>query len=129
MKIIERIFQFFEYQSIKPSVSEKELGIGNGTFGKALSRSGGIGSEIIEKFVEKYNINPDWLITGNGEMLVSENKNNQESMDCNKCAIKNDVIRYQRDLERYQKEIEYLNKQLNDLRNPETIESKLKSAS
>ena len=126
MKIIERIFQFFEYQSIKPSVSEKELGIGNGTFGKALSRSGGIGSEIIEKFVEKYNINPDWLITGNGEMLNSNIPNN---MDCNKCTFRNDVIRYQRDLVRYQKEIEYLNKQLDVLRHPETPESKLKNAS
>ena len=130
MNIFDRILQFIDFKGLSKNEFSKIMGLSNSYMTKMGVNKGNIGSQIIEKIVRIYpEINLSWLITGDGEMLVSENKNNQESMDCKKCGIKNDLTRYQRDLERYQKEIEYLNKQLNDLRTTGTPESKLKNAS
>lgn len=75
MTAIERLFQYFEYQGIKHTSFEKEIGLSNGYFNKMRQRKASIGSEIIEKIVLHYEkLNPIWLLTGKGEMIVGEKK-------------------------------------------------------
>lgn len=47
-----------------------ELGISNSYFSKMVKNGGSIGSDIIENILRIHpDINPDWLITGQGNML------------------------------------------------------------
>ncbi len=69
-KIIEKILD-----KKKLSVREFELkiGVSNGTIGKAIQRNGSIGFDKIQKTIEIFpDLNPSWLLTGEGEMLKSE---------------------------------------------------------
>jgi hypothetical protein len=127
MKSINRIFEYLEYHKIKPAHFERDLGLSNGYLGTQRKRSADLGSTIVEKIMNHCDdLNLTWLITGEGEMLVSNSPNN---MDCSKCPFKKDIERYQRDLDRYEKMIDGLNKKLDALTALEDPESKLKNAS
>lgn len=72
MKIIDRVFQYIEYKGIKPIPFEKEIGLSNGYLGKQQKRNADLGESIILKIIENcLEINPYWLLTGQGEMLKS----------------------------------------------------------
>lgn len=65
-----RILQYAEKQSIKKSDIYANTGISDGI----LSQKNGISEDNILKFLSYYkDINPDWLLYGNGDMLRSEN--------------------------------------------------------
>lgn len=79
----ERIIQFLEYKGITKNKFYVETGISNGT----LDKVSGLSLETVEKFYNVYpEINPDWLITGRGEMIKSEKNlsiitNNRKTKD------------------------------------------------
>jgi len=79
----ERIIQFLEYKGITKNKFYVETGISNGT----LDKVSGLSLETVEKFYNIYpEINPDWLITGKGEMIKSEKNlsliaNNRKTQD------------------------------------------------
>lgn len=79
----ERIIQFLEYKGITKNKFYVETGISNGT----LDKVSGLSLETVEKFYNVYpEINPDWLITGKGEMIKSEKNlniisNNRKTQD------------------------------------------------
>lgn len=79
LKTVDRIKQYLELKGISFNAFDKAIEAGNGYFGKQVKRQGSIGSDIIEKIVYTYpDINPLWLITGRGEMLISESSNPKE---------------------------------------------------
>jgi hypothetical protein len=52
---------------------DRELGIGNGTLGKIISRKSEVSLYVCEKLVEKFpDLNKNWLLFGEGEMLITE---------------------------------------------------------
>lgn len=70
MNIIERLYQVFDYKGDSVYKISKEIDVSNGYFSKTRAKQGNVGSDIIEKIVNYYtDINVEWLITGNGEML------------------------------------------------------------
>lgn len=79
----ERVIQFLEYKGITKNKFYVETGISNGT----LDKVSGLSLETVEKFYNVYpEINPDWLITGKGEMIKSEKNlniisNNRKTKD------------------------------------------------
>lgn len=79
----KRIIQFLEYKGITKNKFYVETGISNGT----LDKVSGLSLETVEKFYNVYpEINPDWLITGKGEMIKSEKNlniisNNRKTKD------------------------------------------------
>ena len=124
--IKQRILYFIDYLNISKRKFYEKTGISRGT----IESNTGITEEILAKFIATFDqVNIFWLIKGEGEMLNSNAINNTEPMNCNDCPYKNLINRLEEDITRYRDEISYLNKQLNDLRNPGTPESKLKSAS
>lgn len=69
--ITERILQYANYKGFSKRKIYIETGISNGVFDKST----GLGENTIEKFISIYTeVNPTWLLTGKGEMLVGGKK-------------------------------------------------------
>ena len=70
----DRILQVIEYKGISKNKFYNETGISNGI----LDKKSGLSMDTIEKFYSTYpEINPEWLLTGKGEMLKSGNTNTE----------------------------------------------------
>ena len=77
MSLIERIYQLSDFKGDSIYKISKEIDVSNGYFAKTKAKNGSVGSEIIEKIVSYYpDLNIEWLITGNGEILKSKSKKN-----------------------------------------------------
>nr|DAN23108.1 MAG TPA_asm: HTH-type transcriptional regulator [Bacteriophage sp.] len=75
MTIVERILQFIEYKGITKYEFHKKNGFSNGF----LDKSRAIGTDKCAIILENYpEINPEWLITGIGEMLRNKENENTE---------------------------------------------------
>ncbi|MCC2598022.1 helix-turn-helix transcriptional regulator [Sphingobacterium sp. FBM7-1] len=71
-KTVNRIKHYLDSKSISLNAFDKAIGVGNGYFGKQIKRQASVGSDILEKIVCVYpDINPVWLLTGEGQMLLS----------------------------------------------------------
>ena len=74
----DRILQFIEYKGISKNKFYNETGISNGI----LDKKSGLSMDTIEKFYSTYpEINPEWLLTGKGEMLKSGSTNTETSKE------------------------------------------------
>ncbi len=72
MRIIDRLFEYLKHHRLTPYTFEQRCGIANGYLKKQSRGKGSIGSEILEKIVNRYrDIEPEWLLTGRGTMLRS----------------------------------------------------------
>jgi hypothetical protein len=73
MKAIERLYQYFDCKGIKPTRFEKDFELSNGYFGTQLKRNGHLGEDVINKIIDNFlDLNPLWLISGKGKMLLNE---------------------------------------------------------
>ena len=71
--ILKRLKEFIDANNLSIAAFEKSIGMSNASFGKSLKNNGAIGSDKLENILNVYpNINPDWLLTGRGNMLKSE---------------------------------------------------------
>lgn len=70
MTIKEKILQFVDYKGLSNRKFSIEINVSHMYF----SKKGAVGSDVLEKIFTMYpELNFDWLITGRGEMLMSEN--------------------------------------------------------
>lgn len=73
MTIIQRINQFIEKQGITIRAFEKAISASNGLIRKAIANNTDIQSKWLSLIVDNFpQINPIWLLTGNGEMLIEK---------------------------------------------------------
>ena len=73
MKAIERLYKYIDYKGNKPTRFEKELGLSNGYLGTQLKRNADLGESVLNKIIDYcLDINPEWLLTGRGEMIKSD---------------------------------------------------------
>jgi len=71
--ILSRIRQIAENENITVTSFEKKIGASKGVLSRAMSNNTDIQTKWIEKIVENYpQYNPEWLLTGKGEMLKKE---------------------------------------------------------
>lgn len=62
----ERILQYLEFKGVKKSDFYTSTGVSNGV----LSQKNGMSEDSIMRFLNYYtDINPEWLLTGNGSMI------------------------------------------------------------
>ena len=84
MSVIQRILQIIDYSGLGITEFSKFVGVSNGYFAKQKAKNANVGSQILEKIVKKYpDINVAWLLTGEGDMLVSR-ENISEKKDISK---------------------------------------------
>ena len=79
--IKERVLYFTDYKGFAKENFFEELGVTYGTFkGKAKEKA--LSSDVLAKIVSKYpELNPEWLLTGEGEMLKSETTKTETSKE------------------------------------------------
>lgn len=72
----ERLIQFLRYNSLSQRQFEKQVGLGNGY---VTNMRGTIGGDKLYRISVEYpQLNVEWLLTGEGEMLISENPMKQQ---------------------------------------------------
>lgn len=74
-KIIHRLKHYVDSKKITLNQVAKEIGISNSYFSKMLKTSGAMGEDIVRRILLSYDdIDVEWFVTGNGEMLKQESK-------------------------------------------------------
>jgi len=70
---IQRIKKFIDYKHISVRKFEMSIGFSNGAFATQYKKNKTIGSDKLEKILQEYReLNPIWLLTGEGTMLLQE---------------------------------------------------------
>ncbi len=83
-KIVERIQQYCDYKKLSIRQLEKDIGSGNSTISKAISRGSDIQTNWLEIIVHTYtDLNPLWLLTGKGEMILETAGNSAANVAAN----------------------------------------------
>lgn len=81
MKSIERLLQYIDYKGFNKRSFEIDNNLSNGYLGKQLVRNADLGEGILVKILENcLDLSPEWLLTGRGEMLKSQNDKNSLSI-------------------------------------------------
>lgn len=77
----ERISQFIDFKGFTINKFSNLVGASNSYFNKVLKNSSSIGSDRIEKILRTFpDLNPIWLMTGSGEMILDEITEVNETM-------------------------------------------------
>ncbi len=73
MKPVERVKDIIKYKRISVSAFEKITGMSNNSIQIALKRNSNLKDETLNNILKTYpDINPTWLLTGKGEMTLTE---------------------------------------------------------
>lgn len=73
MKAIQRVKQYIDKQGFNNSSFEKKNSLSNGYIRTQIKRNADLGEGVLNKILDNcLDISPEWLLTGNGEMLKSE---------------------------------------------------------
>lgn len=68
----ERLIDFIKSQNLSQGKFEKLLGFSNG-YVNSISK--GIGAEKLQRIIGVFpNLNPEWLLSGNGDMMITAAK-------------------------------------------------------
>lgn len=77
MKAIDRIKQYIDFKGLNNSNFEKEIGLSNGYIGTQLKREADLGEGILIRILDNcLDLDPEWLLTGNGEMIKTKSNKN-----------------------------------------------------
>lgn len=89
MKAIYRIKKLIDIKGDSISGLEKSIGLGNQTLARALERGSGIKDDVLNKILNRYNdVNPVWLLTGNGEIFINtKNEGTKGKLDPEKMEL------------------------------------------
>ena len=85
MNTLKRIKQYIDYKGITNQNFEKLIGFSNGAFASQLKNNRTIGVDKLENILIAFpELNPEWLLTGNGEMIITKSKKNVIEKNYNK---------------------------------------------
>lgn len=71
MKIIDRIILFIHHKNLSMRAFDSSINVGNGYTSKQSKSKASVGSDVLERIIDTYpELNPLWLITGKGEMII-----------------------------------------------------------
>ena len=94
MSAIKRVKKFIDFKGLAVSVFEKNISMSNNSIQTAIKRNSGMKDDVLNKILNFYEeINPLWLLTGEGEMLKEESAN-EDSVPYVPSKNKNEVVYY-----------------------------------
>uniref|UniRef100_UPI0037DDB4DB hypothetical protein n=1 Tax=Zhouia sp. PK063 TaxID=3373602 RepID=UPI0037DDB4DB len=71
-KAIDRILYLIKSMGLSARQFDLSIGASNGYTLRMIKNNASVGSDVLEKIIEKYpHVNVNWLITGRGEMFYS----------------------------------------------------------
>jgi hypothetical protein len=80
--VTSRLAELIEKEGISTLQFEKKIGCGVDSIGKAIRNNTTIGDKLLQKVFSAYpDINPEWLMTGNGKMMRSAKKDAVENTE------------------------------------------------
>ena len=81
MDIIERIQQIIVHEGLNVSSFSRKIGVGDQTIrGIVVQKRNNPGYDVIAKIIQTFNwVDPEWLITGQGEMIKKTLLNKDEN--------------------------------------------------
>lgn len=113
---LSRIKQYIDYKGITVSSLEREAGMSNGSFASQLKNNKTIGVDKLENILRVFpEINPTWLLTGEGAMLKSGENIFEEDKEQFLAASKEEL--YERLIAEKEERIRDLQGIIDDLRN------------
>lgn len=103
--ILQRIKQYADYHNISIRSIEASIWASNGVISNAIKKNSDIQSKWVSIIIEFYkDINPTWLLTGKGEMLIRYNKEVELTNEVNEPSASygsvprkepnNDIVKY-----------------------------------
>lgn len=82
MKIIDRIILFIRHKNLSMRAFDMSIGVGNGYTSKQSKSGASVGSDVLERIIDIYpDLNPLWLITGKGNMILDIEKSEEPLPD------------------------------------------------
>lgn len=88
MKLIDRLQLYIEFKDISLNAFDKSIDASNGYTGKQIKNKGSIGGDVLEKIFSIYtDLDPDWLCTGKGKMIRTEDKISQQGDGPPECVL------------------------------------------
>lgn len=108
---LNRIKYYLDYKEIKVSTFEKEVGMSNGSFASQLKNNKTIGVDKLENILKRFpDLNPDWILTGNGDMLKLDVLTDEKAVYKKVYKLKEKSIDYKELAEARKETIESLKK-------------------
>jgi len=83
MTIAEKYSKVLEISKKKVYKAEDECGFGRNTIANALKDNRLLSEEYHNKFITKFNVNPEWWETGKGEVILKKPYTGNNSSDSN----------------------------------------------
>jgi transcriptional regulator with XRE-family HTH domain len=88
MTIAERIQKILDTEKLSPSRFAEEIGVQRSSLSHILSGRNNPGYDYLIKILTRFSkLDANWLMTGNGEMYVSEIKNTNKEAKPDKSAV------------------------------------------
>lgn len=95
MKAIDRFYEYLTEKSLKPTAVEKEIGLSNGYLSAQKKRSADMGEGMMLKVIDYFrDINPMWLLTGEGSMLRTEQRQQASQLEVHSVSSTEESIIY-----------------------------------
>lgn len=93
-KLIHRIKKFIDYKGLSMRKFDLSISASDGYTQRTLKNEGSVGSDILENIITSYpEINPYWLLAGEGEMIRSfAEKEGNETLNEPQASYENDFF-------------------------------------
>ncbi|WP_340074578.1 hypothetical protein [Leptobacterium sp. I13] len=74
MKIVDRIKLFIDHRNISMRRFDESIGMSKGYMSRQIKTNASVGGDVLERIIDAYpELNPIWLLKGEGDMLYTRN--------------------------------------------------------
>lgn len=81
---IDRLDQYMSLRHLNDNKVSRQLGLSNGTIGKSRKEGRDLSDRVVEQILKSYpELNGEWLMTGEGEMLIANSGKNSQVIGTN----------------------------------------------